>query len=110
MKSTSLFLAVIHCTENCLVIKESTVLDVLRDLNEHLINDTSCTDVGVTYLRVAHLSIRQTYIKSAGTDDSIGALSNIFVNVGLLCGSDCVAVCIGIVAEAVHDNKCYGFF
>ena len=32
------------------------------DLHQVLVNDTTCADIQVTYLRVTHLAIRQTYV------------------------------------------------
>ena len=63
----------------------------------------------MTYLRVSHLTVRQTYIESACADESMGTLSEVFIKIGLLCSSDSVAVTVGVIAEAVHNNKCYGF-
>ena len=64
----------------------------------------------MTYLRVTHLTVRQTYVQSACADVVVGALCPVFVQIRLLSGSDSVAICVRVMTEAVHDYKCYGFF
>ena len=71
VESASLSLAVLHSAEDSLIIEECAVLDVLGYLDQHLVNDTSCADICMTYFGVAHLTVRQTNIKSACADDGV---------------------------------------
>ena len=110
MKSASLCLAVFHSGHKRLVLEELAVLDVLGDLYQHLVNDPACADVCMTYLGVAHLTVGETYVKSRCADDSVGALCEIFIQVGLLSRSDSVAVIAGVDSVTVHDNESYRSF
>ena len=62
-------LAVLHgifvCTDDFLVLHDRTVGTCAVDLNQVLINDTTGTDVEVTYLRVTHLAVGQTNVLTA---------------------------------------------
>ena len=66
MYSRIVFLRVLHCCEKCFVLEEVAVVDFFGDSGKFLIYDAACTHIHMTYLRITHLSIRQTYCKSAG--------------------------------------------
>ena len=109
VQCSSLFLAGIYSSRNCWIFKELSVFNVLCDLYQHLINNAACADVGVSYFRVAHLTIRQTYVQTACADQCIRSLHE-FVQVRFLCSMDRIAVIAGIVAKSIHDNQCNRFF
>ena len=56
------FLGVAVSLNDFLVLENRTVLASTVNLNEVLINDAAGADVQVAYLRVTHLSFRQTNI------------------------------------------------
>ena len=62
MELLASFLGVAVSLNDFLVLEDRTVLASTVNLNEVLINDTTSADVQVAYLRVAHLSVRQTYV------------------------------------------------
>ena len=55
--------------EDCLdlrIVQNTAVLAGTVDLHQVLINDTTGTDIEVTYFGVTHLSVRQTDVLTAG--------------------------------------------
>ena len=62
MKFLTILLCIAVCINNTLVLQDVTALASLVNLNEVLINNTTCTYIQVTYFRVTHLTIWQTYI------------------------------------------------
>ena len=61
--------------DNLLVLQDVTALAGLVDLHKILIHDATGTDIEVTYLRVAHLSFRQTHILTASHELRVSASS-----------------------------------
>ncbi len=104
VQRAALCLAVLHCGDQGGICKEVAVLNGLGNLHQHLVNDTSCADVGVTYLGVAHLTVGETNVQTGRADSCVGVLGEIFVKIGLFCGDNSVSVGILIDAEAVHNN------
>ena len=66
MQSRIVLFAVFYCCHKCLVFKKITILNGFGNTGQLLINNTSCTHVQVSYLRVSHLSFRKTNCHSAG--------------------------------------------
>ena len=54
--------------DDFLILQDVTAFTSLVDLNEILIYHATCTDIEVTYLRVTHLSVRQTYVFTASLE------------------------------------------
>ena len=109
VQSCAVLLAIFHRIAQSLVFKEYAVLNVLCNLDQHLINDSTSTDVGVTNFGVAHLSIRQTNVQTACTNQGVRALQ-ILVDIRLVGSCNGVAKGILVIAETIHDNQCNWFF
>ena len=75
------------------------------DLYQVLIYDAACTDVEVSYLRVAHLALRETYVLAAGFQKRYGVFGPELVEIGSsLCVNGVGAVMLSL-APAVEDHK-----
>jgi len=61
-------LSVAVSVDDFLILQDVTALASLVDLNEILIYHTTSTDVEVTYLRVTHLSLWETYVLTASLE------------------------------------------
>ena len=106
MERRIVLLAVLHSLEHGFVFKEHAVADVLGDLDQHLIHNAACADVGVTYFAVAHLAVRKTYVLAGSADSSVGILRHKAVNIGRTLRKDGVGGRIIFSnAKAVHDDK-----
>ena len=62
MHSMTCLLCITVSLLDSLILKDRIVSTSTVDLHQVLVNDTSCTDIEVTYLRITHLTIRQTDI------------------------------------------------
>ena len=51
--------------DDFLILQDTSIGTSAVDLHEVLINDTARTDVQVTYFRVTHLTVGQTYVLAA---------------------------------------------
>ena len=97
-------LGVVHGLQQGLVLIHVAILGRLGDAGQLLVDDAARADVGVAYLRVAHLPVRKADIKAGSADLGVGVLGKIFVEVRLFGGMDGVAV-VGVVdAETVEDH------
>ena len=71
-------LTVLHgifvCTDDFLVLQDRTVGTCTVNLHQVLIYDTTCTDVEVTHLGVAHLAVGQTNVLAACQQLAAGIL------------------------------------
>ena len=54
------FLDVFHGTDESRLLEESSVFDILGDLGQRLVHNTSRTDIKMAHFRVANLAVRQT--------------------------------------------------
>ena len=100
----------LHVADQDGVLLHLTVLDGLGDQGQLLVDDAARADVGVAYLRVAHLAVGQAHAHPRRTDGDMGAGGEQVVDIGGLGGGDGVA--IGLVrhpAEAVKDAEHHGF-
>ena len=70
VESRTVLLAVFAGVKERLILEEIAVLNGLGDFDEHLINNTSCADVCMTYLAVTHLTVGETDVKSGSADRS----------------------------------------
>ena len=70
MQSAAVCLYSIGYAEQSLVLKEISVLDCLGNTGKSLINNSACTNIGMSNLGVTHLSIRQTNIFARGKNMS----------------------------------------
>ena len=61
-----IFFCILHCCKKCFIFEEISIIDFFGDSGKFLIYDASRTHIHMSYLRVTHLSIRQTYCKSTG--------------------------------------------
>ena len=105
----ALFLGALHRPHQHLVAVNFLLLHRLGDAGELLVNHPAGADVGVAHLGVAHLPLRQTHIHAGSADIGAGVFGKDAVQVGGFGGMDGVAVVLGAVAEAIHNNKCKRF-
>ena len=102
-----LLFAVVDRTEEVFILKENTILNILCDECEVLIDDSAGTDIHVANLRVAHLSVRKSYCKAGCKTLNIRALSHKLVDNGSLCHCDGI-VFLGVgKSETVKNHKYY---
>ena len=74
-------------------------------LDQVLIYDAACTDVEVSYLRVAHLALRQPHILSAGFKKRYGILRPEPVQIGSALGIDGVGAVMLSLAPTVENHQ-----
>ena len=100
---------VVHGLDVDRVFKELAGLNLLGDLGQDLEHDAAGADVGVTDLGVAHLTLGQTYVQTAGLELGAGVFGKELVEIGLPGGGNRVAGCGRGETIAVHDDE-NGFF
>ena len=105
MQCTVVLLTVLYCAEQSGILKEGSVLNLLCDSCQLLINDTSGTHVKVTHLRVTHLSFRQTYCHPAGIASYKRALFHQPIHNRGLCYCYCVSLILIIQAIAIQNHQ-----
>ena len=64
MQVGMILLTVIDRTQELFVLKEHSVLNVLSDQCEILVNDPSRSDIHMTNLGITHLPVRKSYRKT----------------------------------------------
>ena len=101
VQSGIIFLHILACCKERLILKEISVLDGFRDLCQILIHDASCAHVQVSYLRVSHLSVRKPDSHAAGISLHKRALSHQFVHDRCRCLSDRIPMLVISQAVAV---------
>ena len=101
MQRGAILLAVFHRIQKGRILKEIPILNGLGDLGQILIYDTACPNIQMTHLRVAHLSIRQSYEKSAGIPWHERPLLDHLIIIRLLGGGYCIAYRVLIQAKSV---------
>ena len=110
VKCRAVLFAVFHCTDKSLVFKKVSVLNGLRNSCQFLIHNTAGTDVGVTDLAVAHLTVGQTNVHAGSTDIGHRVFTHQLVKIRRVGGGNRIAVVGFIFAEAVHDAKKHCLF
>ena len=85
--------------------EETAVLDGEGDAGQILKHHAAAADVGVTHLAVAHLTIGQTNVKTAGAEGGVGILGKETIQHGGVCHSNGVAAALCAKTETVHDNE-----
>ena len=80
------------------------------DFHKVLINNTSGTNVKVSYLRVTHLSVRQTNVLAASKQLGIRISGGQFLHIRRACGVDCIAFCLVADSPSVENHQqCFSF-
>ena len=74
--------AVLHGGEQGGIFEEPAVLDILGDLDQHLIDHAARADVGVSDLGIAHLTVRQTHVQAGGFQLAEGILGKEVIQLG----------------------------
>ena len=90
MELLSVGLHIIICCLNLLIFKKFMVTASDIDLYQVLVYHTSGAEVEVTHLRVAHLSVRKTYILSASLQMRNGIFCTEAVNKWSTLCIDCI--------------------
>ena len=100
----AVLLDVLHSLHENFIFKEIAILDRLGDTGQILINDTSCTHVQVTDLRVSHLSVRKADIKTAGLSLYKRAFLHQAVHNRCLRQCDCIVVLSRVQSIAIQNH------
>ena len=95
----------IHGMDQRRFLKERSVLNVLGDAGQLLIDDAARADVEVADLAVAHLAVGQAHVHAAGADLGMRIAGHERIQPGRALLIDRIALMSGIDAEAVHDDK-----
>ena len=109
VESSAVFKRLVHCRNNSLVVLELVLIYSLCDSCKLLINDSACTDVGVTNLGVTHLTVGKTNVHTRSANLSKGIFGKKLINVRFICGFDSVAA-FGCNTETVKNHKNQRFF
>ena len=104
MQLAAVFLDVLHSLHEDFIFKEIAILDCLGDTGQILVNDTSCTHVQVTDLRVSHLAVRKADIKSAGLSLYKRAFLHQAVHDRCLGQCNCIVVLSRVQSIAIQDH------
>ena len=88
------------------VFKEAAVLNGPADAGQVLEDHAACADVGVAYLAVSHLSLRQAHVQAGSLQLAEGILGEEIVQLRGVGSLDCVAGDVLSQGEAVHDDEC----
>ena len=108
MQGTAICLGSTGYAQESLVLEEIPVLDSLGNTGESLIDNPACTDIGMAYLGVAHLTVRQAYELAGSLNMGIRELLLQTINNRSLRNlNGIVRVSSVAVAVAIHDNQCY---
>ena len=97
--------AVIHRLVIGFVGKERAILDGTADAGQILKHHPAAADVGVAYLTVAHLPLRQAHVQSAGGQGGVSIIRPQAVQHRGIGQTDGVAGAGLGQAEAVHDDE-----
>ena len=97
--------SIVHGLDVDLVFKELAVFDLLAHLGEDLEHHAACADIGVTYLTVAHLTLRQTHVQPGGGQGAGGVLCKETIQIGGIGLGDSIALACGAQAIAVEYQK-----
>ena len=87
------------------IFKKGAVLNGLADAGQVLKHHAACADVGVAYLAVAHLPLRQADVQSGGGKLRVGVFLEELVQAGRVGSGNGIALRFLPQAEAVHDDE-----
>ena len=105
MESAAIGLSLRSHTYQSLILEEITILDSLGDTGQCLINNTTGTDVGMTNLRVTHLTIRETNELARSLNMGGWEILSETINNRSLSYLDSIVWITGFaVSIAIHDN------
>ena len=91
MQRVAAVLGVVHGLDIHGVFEELAVLDLLTYLGQDLEHDAAGADIRVSDLGVTHLTLGQTYGKTAGLKAGAGVGAEELIQIRLACGRDGVA-------------------
>ena len=109
MQVRSVLLTVVYRTQQLLVLKERPILYILRDQSEILIDDTSGSYVHMADLRVAHLSVGETYRQSGSISLLKRTLSHQSVHHRCLCHVYGIRIVIIRQSVSIQHHHHYRF-
>ena len=92
MQRGAVLLDVLNCLQECFVFKEVPVLYCFCNHCQVLINDPARADVKVSDLGVAHLPLRQSYVKPAGLERRSRVFGEYLIQMRLVSRRDGVAL------------------
>ena len=98
-------LSVAISVDDLLVLQDVACLAGLVDLHQVLIDDTSCTDVQVSYLGVAHLSFWQTDVLAAGHELRVSACSVEIIEIRCRCVVDHVTFAMLSDSPSIENHQ-----
>ena len=109
VESRVFFLDVFHGTDESRLLEESSVFDILGDLGQRLVHNTSRTDIKMAHFRVANLAVRQT--------DVFARCAEIRMRIFFPKFRQDLEVCLGYgviffdmaAAKTIHDDQHYRF-
>ena len=96
------------------ILHDGVVADGAVDFHQVLIDHATGSDVEVTHLGVAHLTVGKTHVLAGGLQLSVCAHCIEIVEVGSGCAEDDVAVSVLADAPAIEYHKkcflCHNYF
>ena len=105
VKGLALGLDIIHSLDENLVLGDGSVLDGFVDARKLLKHDAAGTDVEVTHLGVAHLTVRKAHVLARSAERGVGILLIQAIEERRLGSGDGVLAVVRGQAAAVHDNQ-----
>ena len=110
MQGAVVLFDIFHRPEENFVPEEISVLDLLADPGQVLINDSSRAHIQVSDLGVAHLSLRQADIMAARLSRYKRTLFHQPVHDRFVRQGDCIMVCARIQAISIENHQNGRFF
>ena len=105
VKGLALGLDIIHSLDENLVLGNGSVLDGFVDARKLLEHDAAGTDVEVTHLGIAHLTVRKAHVLARSAERGVGILLIQAIEERRLGSGDGVLAVVRGQAAAVHDNQ-----
>ena len=105
MQGGALFQTGIHRVEIGGIFKKAAILNSPGNSGQVLKNHAPTANIGVAYLAVAHLAVRQAHVQAGGGEGCVGEFLKKLVQAGRLRSVDGVAGIRVCHAKAVHDNQ-----
>lgn len=110
MQGGAIFTAVFNGCCKRLVFRKAALLHRLGNAGQLLINNTSRTDIRMTDLRIAHLSVRQSDVHPGRADLCLRPSCKQPVDIRFICCMNRIAVVAFVNTEAIHNDEDQRFF
>ena len=104
MQLTVILLNILHSLHKDFIFEEISVLDRLGDAGKVLIHDSAGSHVQMADFRVAHLSVRQSYVQSACLSLNKGIFLHQAVHDRRIRQCDCIVFTDRIQSVAIKDH------